>query len=469
MTKPRARLAAAIRTAVFLAVPSAVAMAVFVAIGTIAPSTAVLAWVGIFAGTVVLILPAAAVLNQLSNRRSVSEGAPSTHLIPGLIGRVATAFDQMAREIRQRDDQLDATRQANQTILELLPVPIILMSSDQTISFANQAAETILDEALAGKKLPSVLRAPALLGAANAVIAGAGSQQATFDLGGDTPRRLEGHMRALGDSYPTHGTIALLLHDVTELWRTERLRADFVANASHEIRTPLATLVGAVETVLGPARDDPEARQKFLLMMQEHAERIERLVDDLLSLSRIERIEHEAPQKTVALRAILEQACSALEWKARARGVRMTLDLPDGLAGVHGDSDELAQVFQNLIDNAIKYGDPDSEVRISARPVESGVMADGWTSQGPALAITVADHGPGIAPEHLPRLTERFYRVDKARSRQLGGTGLGLAIVKHIVSRHRGALTIESEPGQGSKFTVFLHAAAKKAEPATVK
>ena len=244
------------------------------------------------------------------------------------------------------------------------------------------------------------------------------------------------------------------------------MRADFVANASHEIGTPLATLVGAVETVLGPARDDPEARQRFLLMMQDHAQRIERLVDDLLSLSRIERVEHEAPTAAIGLASVLEHACATLDWKARARGVTVTLDLPDELAEVSGDADELGQVFQNLIDNAIKYGDTDSEVTVTARPVQPGTIADGWQAPGPALAVAVADHGPGIPSEHLPRLTERFYRVDKARSRQLGSTGLGLAIVKHIVARHRGALTIESEPGQGSQFTVYLNTAEKTAEPA---
>jgi two-component system phosphate regulon sensor histidine kinase PhoR len=464
----RGLLPTAIRNTFIFGCPSAIVLAVLVGYGELSLGAALIAWLVILLGSFALILPVIAVLHRLAAPAESDRGAQPSAPWPGLVRDVATVFGRLTRDLRDRDDQLTAAIGANETILQSLPDPLLLMTDDQTISFANAAAEAVFGDGLVGRELATVLRAPAVLAAAEAVNAGAGPREVAYEIGGDQPRRFVGRMQVLGDAFPTRGAIALLLHDVTELWRTERLRADFVANASHEIRTPLATLVGAVETMLGPARDDPEARQRFLEMMQDHAQRIERLVDDLLSLSRIERVEHEAPNAAVGLHAVLQLAITTLDWKAQARSVTVKLDLADDLAGVSGDADELGQVFQNLIDNAIKYGDPESDVTVTVRPVEPGTTVEGWQAQGPALAVTVADHGPGIPPEHLPRLTERFYRVDKARSRQLGGTGLGLAIVKHIVARHRGALAIESEPGQGSRFTVYLNIAAKNPESGPV-
>ncbi|MEX1109203.1 MAG: ATP-binding protein, partial [Dongiaceae bacterium] len=275
--------------------------------------------------------------------------------------------------------------------------------------------------------------------------------------------------------------VIVSLHDITPIRRAEQLRADFVANASHELRTPLSTLVGFIETLRGPASDDEEARGRFLTIMHEQANRMARLVADLLSLSRIELNEHSAPTGRVDVAALLGNVVDALALKAEQRGMRIELgsagdaraagDLA-ALPPIVGDADELAQVFQNLIDNAIKYGRAGTPIRVSAALVTgpvTGTGAGGTRSApgitrpgrppGRQIAIAVADQGEGIPREHLPRLTERFYRVDAARSRDLGGTGLGLAIVKHIVSRHRGRLEIESEAGKGSVFKILLPAA----------
>jgi two-component system phosphate regulon sensor histidine kinase PhoR len=254
----------------------------------------------------------------------------------------------------------------------------------------------------------------------------------------------------------------LVLRDLTTAKRSERLRADFAANASHELRTPLATLVGFIETLRGPAREDEAARERFLAIMAEQAARMTRLVDDLLSLSRIEMNEHSAPTKPVDLAVVIGTVADALEQRAAARDMRIALKLPDNLPPALGDADELAQVFQNLLDNAIKYGAKGTTIEVTAGP-SSRLLSGARPGDRGALAITVRDHGQGIAREHLPRLTERFYRVDAARSRLLGGTGLGLAIVKHIVSHHRGALEIDSVLGEGSVFTVHLPAAGSSA------
>jgi two-component system phosphate regulon sensor histidine kinase PhoR len=227
------------------------------------------------------------------------------------------------------------------------------------------------------------------------------------------------------------------------------MRADFVANASHELRTPLAALSGFIDTLQGPARDDAPARQRFLPIMQAQATRMARLIDDLLSLSRIELNAHLRPQTPIELVPIIGQVADGLETLARDRHVKVIINAPDAPLIVLGDRDELLRVFENLVENALKYGASGKRIEIN--------FTRGETPEGlPEARVAVRDFGPGIAPEHLPRLTERFYRVDVADSRAQGGTGLGLALAKHILNRHRGRLSIASVPGAGATFTVHL-------------
>jgi two-component system, OmpR family, phosphate regulon sensor histidine kinase PhoR len=243
------------------------------------------------------------------------------------------------------------------------------------------------------------------------------------------------------------------LRDMTEAHRVERMRVDFVANASHELRTPLASLLGFVETLQGPAKDDAAAREKFLAIMREQAQRMARLVDDLLSLSRIEQHLHLRPDTLVDLAMLVAHIVDTLSPMAEESGLTLSVELAQNVI-VPGDRDELARVIENLIENAIKYGRKDEGAEAGAIEVSLAL------AQGDAV-LTVTDHGPGIAPEHLPRLTERFYRVDAGKSRAKGGTGLGLAIVKHIVLRHRGRLVIDSTLGKGATFRIFLPLAAQ--------
>jgi two-component system phosphate regulon sensor histidine kinase PhoR len=245
----------------------------------------------------------------------------------------------------------------------------------------------------------------------------------------------------------------MTFHDLTPLRRVEEMRADFVANASHELRTPLAALSGFIETLQGPAREDAKARERFLAIMQEQARRMARLIDDLLSLSRIELNAHRRPDTPVDLVPIIRHVVDGLETLARDRGVTVHIAAVPALI-VPGERDELVRVFENLVENALKYGAAGKRVDITLR---EAVSPDG----GPEAQVDIRDYGPGIAPEHLPRLTERFYRVDVTESRAQGGTGLGLALVKHSLNRHRGRLSIESTAGAGATFAVHLPAAAR--------
>jgi two-component system phosphate regulon sensor histidine kinase PhoR len=238
----------------------------------------------------------------------------------------------------------------------------------------------------------------------------------------------------------------MTFHDQTPLRRVEEMRADFVANASHELRTPLAALSGFIDTLQGPAKDDAKARERFLGIMHTQATRMARLIDDLLSLSRVELSAHVRPDAVVDIVPIIRQVADGLEPLASERQVAINIELPDAPVVIAGDREELLRLFENLIENALKYGASGGRVVVSLTSAMSGEGV-------PEFRVMVRDFGPGIAPEHLPRLTERFYRVDVGDSRAQGGTGLGLSLVKHIVNRHRGRLLIESVPKKGATFT----------------
>jgi two-component system, OmpR family, phosphate regulon sensor histidine kinase PhoR len=257
---------------------------------------------------------------------------------------------------------------------------------------------------------------------------------------------------------PTAGGIStvITMNDITELKSVEQMRADFVANASHELRTPLASIKGFVETLLGPAKDDEEARIEFLKIMLEQSDRMQQLIGDLLSLSKIEMNIHSVPTEPMDLSAVLRKAAESFKRMAAEKNVRLVLNVHDNLPQVKGESNEIAQVVHNLISNAIKYGFADSDVTITAKVTSELPQDINMRNLSRVVALSVRDQGEGIPKQHLPRLMERFYRVDSARTRQIGGTGLGLAIVKGIVQRHRGAIVIDSVVGEGTCFTVYL-------------
>jgi len=242
--------------------------------------------------------------------------------------------------------------------------------------------------------------------------------------------------------------LVVTMQSLTEAKRIDALRTDFIANASHELRTPLASLIGFIDTLLGPAARDAEARERFLNIMRAQAGRMSKLIDDLLSLSRIEMRQHVRPTSAVDLALLLREVREGLSGQAQEADISVDLNTPDGTAMVAGDRDELYEVFENLIDNAIKYGGDGKRIEVALAPAGNRPGYD--------YSVTVTDFGAGIGAEHVPRLTERFYRVDAESSRKKKGTGLGLAIVKHIVNRHRGTMSIKSKPGEGTRVEVLL-------------
>jgi len=374
----------------------------------------------------------------------------------GPAGELWLAIARLTRVWSERIRTAEARLATAEAVIASIPDPLILLDGRRRVVHANAQAESLLGVVTGPHDLAAILRNPAVLAAADGVLTGETARVVDFALTAPIERQLQAHLARIDRSSPDPDAVAVLtLHDITQLKRAEQMRGDFIANASHELRTPLTTLTGFIETLRGPAREDAEARERFLAIMHEQAARMIRLVEDLLSLSRIELNEHVIPQGRVALGPLLRHLADTLELRAGERAMHIRLDLPSNLPEVLGDRDELAQVFQNLVDNGIKYGRAGSEITVAAA---TGVRPSYGSDAGdsPFVSVAVRDCGEGIAREHLPRLTERFYRVDTARSREMGGTGLGLAIVKHILNRHRGFLDIESTPGTGSVFTVFL-------------
>jgi two-component system phosphate regulon sensor histidine kinase PhoR len=346
-------------------------------------------------------------------------------------------------------------------VFEHLPDPLMLLDAVGRVIFANAAMATIIGKDFARKHVSALLRTPSLLAAVERTAATGEPTTVAFIIPVPIERYFNAFVSRTDSSPPL---TALLLHDVTSAHRAERTRADFVANASHELRTPLAAVSGFIDTLKGHARDDAEARTRFLDIMSVEAGRMRRLIDDLLSLTRIELNEHVPPSGEVSLNDVMRDAAMALGPLAQGDRVSIEIAAAPDLPPVAGQRDELAQLFQNLIHNAIKYGRQGGHVWISmgTAPVQ------GRRGAPEMVFVSVRDDGEGIPRDAIPRLTERFYRVDVKRSRERGGTGLGLAIVKHIVNRHHGRLQIDSEAGQGSTFTVYLPVAGTPAQMADV-
>jgi two-component system phosphate regulon sensor histidine kinase PhoR len=411
----------------------------------------------VLAGVVVLCASTAAflLLHDLdvfarSLRRIMTDeesGTPSRAAVLGSSGPVIDEIERLAGWIAERNRLLERLRQADDRILECLPDPLIVLARDRSTRRVNAAAR-----AAYGADLAALLRHPVMHDAISRAFDEMAPQSAELRLGAPARREVLATVVPMPQPLSDGGELIAVLSDRTRERAAERMRVDFVANVSHELRTPLASLVGFIDTLRGPAANDPAAQIEFLGIMAEQAARMGRLVDDLLSLSRIEMLEHHAPTGVADLADLVRSQMEGFAPRFAERNMSPEVAIADVLPPVRGDGDQIAQVLQNLVDNAIKYGRQGGMVRLEARSIFGD---EDWPAAAGVL-LRVRDDGSGIPAGHLPRLTERFYRVDKGRSRSAGGTGLGLAIVKHIVNRHRGRLLIESTEGNGTTVSVWL-------------
>lgn len=405
--------------------------------------------------TVILIAAALALsvvvsLGELSVMRAATVFLciAAAALIPWRLHDTATS-----REDTRRINPVESAAVA--AVVAGMPDPAVLLDRAGRVIHLNAAAAQLAPALRRNELAQFALRSPEIITALRESITTTEPRRATYLDHVPVDRWMELTITPVPVPTTFGGADKCMLmtfHDQTPLRRVEEMRADFVANASHELRTPLAALSGFIDTLQGQAKDDPKARERFLGIMHNQATRMARLIDDLLSLSRVELSAHVRPDTLVDLLPIILQVADGLEPLARERQVEVETDLPDAPVMIAGDREELLRLFENLIENALKYGASGGRVIVSlATPGSLTIPAapDGT----PEIRVMVRDFGPGIAPEHLPRLTERFYRVDVGDSRSQGGTGLGLSLVKHILNRHRGRLVIESVPKQGATFT----------------
>jgi two-component system, OmpR family, phosphate regulon sensor histidine kinase PhoR len=349
--------------------------------------------------------------------------------------------------------QRPRTGDGPRSIIDALPDAALLLDAQGILMATNATAVEIFGHVFIGEHVGRTARHPELSVAVSATLKSGGKANFEMVLKSSTERHLDGaasRLTGFGEG-ANDPAVLVILQDISEREALARMRLEFVANASHELRTPLAAISGFIETLRGSAKDDGVAREKFLGIMSEQAQRMTRLIDDLLVLSRVEMRAHLVPVTVADLNHVATEAVRLAVSLAKKEAATLDLELTEAAVKLQGDHDELLQAAQNLVQNALKYGRPGGRVIIrTARERDR--------RGGMVVRFSVTDDGPGIAAEHLPRLTERFYRVNTAASRQKGGTGLGLAIVKHIAARHRGRVDVQSEPAQGSTFSLVFPA-----------
>jgi len=451
-----------ILTALAVAFPVAIVFIVLASMGQLGVGTAILSAVLSFVGVAAMLRiyfgDLRRVARYATDLRDQYKGTPPQHISFSAASELSSLYTQIAAAFRDRIALLKAQTSTDAEILDHLPNPVVMVNRQRVVTGFNRAANGLFHNLETGRDLTRFIRDPILLDAFDDVANNRETMKhAEFVLASDAHR----HFDVLTARLPAAAgdrNFVLTFSDLTELRKLEQMRADFATDAGHELRTPLSVLLGFIETLEGPAKDDPDALNQFLPVMRDQAQRMQHLIEDLLSLARIELNEHTPPSENCNVGKIIGKVAESLAMKAQDKGmnIRVTSTLDD--TDMVGEEKELTQVFVNLVENAIKYGHTNSDVEVSISLAQNPPGALARFRHDRIMAVAIRDHSDGIAREHLPRLTERFYRVDTARSRAVGGTGLGLAIVKHLVQRHRGTMQIESEQGVGSVFTVYLPA-----------
>jgi two-component system phosphate regulon sensor histidine kinase PhoR len=451
-----------ILTALAVAFPAGVVFVVLAAMGMLGWGVAILsattAWLGAVAMLRIYFGDLRRVARYATDLRDRYKGTPPQNISFGAAAELSSLYTQIAAAFRDRIALLEAQTSTDAEILDHLPNPVVMVNRHRVVTGFNRAAKGLFHNLETGRDLTRFIRDPILLDAFDDVASERQTMKhAEFVLAADAHR----HFDVLTARLPAAAgdrNFVLTFSDLTELRKLEQMRADFATDAGHELRTPLSVLLGFIETLEGPAKDDPDALKQFLPVMRDQAQRMQHLIEDLLSLARIELNEHTPPSEDCDVGKIIGKVAKSLAMKAEAKGMNIRVTSTLDNTEMVGEEKELTQVFVNLVENAIKYGHANTDVEVSISLAQNPPGALARFRHDRIMAIAIRDHSDGIAREHLPRLTERFYRVDTARSRAVGGTGLGLAIVKHLVQRHRGTMQIESKQGVGSVFTVYLPA-----------
>jgi two-component system phosphate regulon sensor histidine kinase PhoR len=449
-----------LKSALVISLPPLLVMAVLVVMGALNLTHFLIAYLAILLGSTAFVYPflsnVSALNHYVQNLSQDKRVRPPDLSFLSMVAELSEALGRLQRIWEIKKQQMERVITEREILVDTLPDILIMINDEKQIVRTNRAARAIFGQNLANRQLKDIIPNATLIDAVSSVIEDLRGREVEFRIEEPVLR----DFLAVIERFPIPSaggmSIVITMNDITELKSVEQMRADFVANASHEIRTPLTTIMGCIETLQGVGKDDPAALDIFLPLMGQQGERMKRLIDDLLSLSKIEMNAHSVPMDPVDLGQVIRDEVKHFEHPAREKKVSLVVDVPENLPLVKGDAKELSQVLYNLISNALKYGSPDSDVTIVARVTAELPRDQNMRLYNRVVIVSVKDQGEGIAKEHLSRLTERFYRVDTARTRSIGGTGLGLAIVKGILTRHRGAITIDSVVGKGSSFNIFL-------------
>jgi two-component system phosphate regulon sensor histidine kinase PhoR len=446
-------------TAIIVLAPSMILLILFF-YGRLDIFDAILAVSGIFIISVIFVHPYLANLSALTDYvdqlSENKEAMPPDLSFLNNVESLQSSVERLQNSWEIRNNQLESYLNENKVLINSLPNILILLNKDLSIIQTNDAGHSAFMHNGVDNTLDYIINNDAINKTAKQVLEDKKGRTLEISLPEPINRDYMVKLKHFPVFSPRGIALIMVMHDITELKRAEQTFADFVANASHEIRTPLTSIVGFIETLRTTAKDDEEATDDFLILMEEQAERMSKLVTELLSLSRIEQNINARPTDKVDITEILKNALKQVDWDASNQGMIIETTIQENLPEITGDADQIGQIIHNLLTNAIKYSKRDTAIDISLSVEKNKTNEDIFTGVEQIICLSITDHGEGIAKEHLPRLSERFYRVDKARSRKLGGTGLGLSIVKHILERHKGTLTVESEIGKGSTFTIKL-------------
>ena len=447
----------------FLSLPSALVFIMLAVLRLISPMLAIVSYVAVMIFNTVLMFPITFELQQLKKYiSSLAQGGDingkEMNLSEQETKEIVEAVNAMHRFWTQKADGLEAQSISDAAVLDTLPDPIMMIDRSGNILGTNLSSRNMFGDKITDKNVENLFASNNFIDAVNRVLKKESeSENLIFYVGEPVNQKFYAHIKQLPWQSKGRAVAVISLYDLTKAMRIEKMQSDFVANASHELRTPLAIISGFIETLLTSAKDDAEAREKFLKIMQDQAGYMSALIENLLSLSKIELSQDEKPSETVNIPQVIDEVKQALSMKAEQREITIRTHIEEGVGDITADRQQVKQIIQNLTDNAIKYGLSKSDVSIRAKVVEKIPASKSMSvAEGKAVAIAINNKGPKISPENLARLTERFYRMQEHKDLNIKGTGLGLSIAKQIVIRHRGNITVSSTNYNGTTFTVYL-------------
>ena len=452
----------------FLCLPSLAVFSILSLYNQIEPLPAVLSLACIAAFNIIVLLPLTLELQKVRRyMKKLSRGenadAAAIKLSEHETRELIDAINNMHRFWADKTDTLQAQRISDTAVLDSLPDPLLVNDNDGVIMGANLSARSTFGDKIMFKSVDEIFHSHNFIKAVSRVLNGESeSENLVFYIDKPFSCKLYAHIKQLPWQAKSHAQAVISIYDLTKSLKVEKMQSDFVANASHELKTPLSVISGFVETLRTTAKNDDEAREQFLGIIADQTEYMSTLIEKLLSLSRIELLQDEEPQDKVNLRKIAADIKKTFAIRAGERDMELNIIADARLAPVKGDEQQIKQVLQNLVENAIKYGEEHTPITIRINNTESIPPSRTIkTAQGAAVSISINNKGPKIQPEDLARLTERFYRLQEHKDRKIKGTGLGLAITKHIIIRHRGNITVNSNGYNGTTFTIYLPAFTK--------